>query len=294
VNPPDDAAWDVELPSGADAATGEAPQAFVPDAIEPVTAYRAWRYVPQDMRASLHPMARRPGEAWLPDAWTEARCLAGGLSAYVIRSHDLGHHQAPREGCTCGLYAMKNLDDLVAELLMLGLPAMSSAGIVVGKVELAGRVIEHELGYRAQYGRVVELLSAPGVLEAPFAAAASYGVPVSNELADSIERSGRGLRPNRRPGRGGSGARWSRRLGWTSLRRGPFALSMIALMFLVGAPLLAHSLSPSLGIVSILFYGGWLMPWSGSLGNRRRPLSVGPPIAAPDPRSAPRLPRPGP
>src|SRR5439155_21478014 len=141
-------------------------------------------------------------------------------------------------------YAMKNLDDLVEELSTLGLPAMSSAGIVVGKVELAGRVIEHELGYRAQYGRVVELLSAPGVLEAPFAAAAAYGVPVSNELADSVERFGRGLRPSRRPDRtsgSASGGRWSRRLGWTLLRRSPLVISMLAVLYLlILVPWLAH------------------------------------------------------
>ena len=258
----------------------------VPDAIEPLTAFRAWRHVPNDSRAQLHPMARRPGEVWLPNAWTEARCLAGGLSAYVRRSHAVEPHAAPHEGCTCGLYGMRTLDDLVDELSTLGLRALSSAGIVVGRVELAGKVVEHELGYRAQYGRVVELLSAPGVLEVPFAAAAQYGVPVSDDLRPALERSAHGpgpRRPDPPPPTGG----WRGRLAQAFWRRGPMVAGLLGMLFLfVIIPWLGHSSNPGPGLVVVAFVISRMMLWS-RVGRPAPRLSVGPQAAGPGPPSGP-------
>jgi hypothetical protein len=36
---------------------------------------------------------------------------------------------------------------------------LSAPGVVLGRVELAGKVIEHSLGYRAERARIAELIS---------------------------------------------------------------------------------------------------------------------------------------
>jgi hypothetical protein len=163
-------------------------EAPAPDAIQPIVGYRAWRYEPNDAWSPLHPMARRPGEVWRAGGWTQARCLAGGLSAYVRRSREQGRHPAPQEGCTCGLYAMRGLDELLIDLATLGIPVIAWTGVILGRVELAGKVIEHDRGYRAERGRVAELFSSPARLEVPFAVAATYDVPVTDidHLLDTV------------------------------------------------------------------------------------------------------------
>jgi len=55
-------------------------------------------------------------------------------------------HQAPQTECTCGIYAVKPAEQLYLEQL----DRMSSGGIF-GEVYLWGTVVEHELGWRAQF-----------------------------------------------------------------------------------------------------------------------------------------------
>jgi hypothetical protein len=54
----------------------------------------------------------------------------------------LRFHQAPNLGCTCGLHGTRDPE----VLKRIQSPA------VVGTVSLWGRIIEHALGYRAQFG----------------------------------------------------------------------------------------------------------------------------------------------
>ena len=51
-------------------------------------------------------------------------------------------HEAPHLGCTCGLHGTHDLDPL----------RRTRCPAVLGRVALWGRVIEHELGFRARYG----------------------------------------------------------------------------------------------------------------------------------------------
>ena len=73
-------------------------------------------------------------------------------------------HIAPDERCTCGFYAFK---DLAPELVAL-LEHVPDFGpepdtrIVIGRVELAGKVIEHDLGYRAGGARIAALIPVEG------------------------------------------------------------------------------------------------------------------------------------
>jgi hypothetical protein len=94
-------------------------------------------------------------DPWLDQRprWLTARCLSGRRA----------RHSAPAEGCTCGFYAVKSLFTLGAmfpfpyQLREDGDPIM-----VGGRVEMAGKVIEHDLGYRVERIRIAELLPFEG------------------------------------------------------------------------------------------------------------------------------------
>jgi hypothetical protein len=54
--------------------------------------------------------------------------------------------------CGCGIYAAKNLHDLLTEYV----PGLLN-GFAVGLVAMSGKVVEHERGYRAGHARVIAL-----------------------------------------------------------------------------------------------------------------------------------------
>jgi hypothetical protein len=122
-----------------------------PDAIEPFVGYKV---LFADGAGALRSMADR--SSWTT-GWNRARCLRG-------------NHDAPLEGCTCGLYASKELES--SETLAWGARlARKRPGwpdgldVVIVKVSLAGKVIEHDRGYRAELARVDEVLR-PGSVDA--------------------------------------------------------------------------------------------------------------------------------
>ena len=79
------------------------------------------------------------GTEW-PYGTIEAACpIHGGEDRHIV----------PMRGCRCGIYAMTDQVRLYTSSFLI-YP-------VVGKVELFGKVIEHQYGYRAQYARVVSL-----------------------------------------------------------------------------------------------------------------------------------------
>jgi len=97
---------------------------------EPVVAWRTWaltgRRDATELR--LRPVAGR-ARPWAPGRPTEAVCR--------IRLH-----RAPHVDCTCGLHGTHE-----PEILR----RTRSPG-VLGRAALWGRVIEHELGFRAEFG----------------------------------------------------------------------------------------------------------------------------------------------
>jgi hypothetical protein len=152
-------------------------QERAPDGIEPVTAYRVWLADRDGRLSSLNAET-----TWLPGTWVNARCL-------------LAPHLAPAEDCSCGLHAAKALlevVDLAIDLcprLLIGPPESGAereiriahsprSEPVIGRVQLAGRVIEHTRGYRAATARVSEVLRIPGLDERAEAVAARFGVPI--------------------------------------------------------------------------------------------------------------------
>ena len=88
---------------------------------------------------------RGDGVAFLP-AFFQSNSAPYGPAASAVCELGEPHH-APDPKCTCGFYAVDNDDDL----WRLG---GGDPELIVLDVELAGRVIEHEHGYRASDQRV--------------------------------------------------------------------------------------------------------------------------------------------
>jgi hypothetical protein len=102
----------------------------VPDYISPVVAYRAWQWDETGLKSLC-------GEPWHPRQPLAAACKASVSDT----AHDV--HDAPQMNCTCGIYAAKSHDHL---------RRVGYAGFGIhGEVYLWGIVVEHELGWRAQF-----------------------------------------------------------------------------------------------------------------------------------------------
>jgi hypothetical protein len=127
---------------------------------------RAWRYWQTSPRLRLRSVAQRHVE-WLPGQPINAVCIGGG-------------HPAPSAGCWCGVSGAKDLDALRQHGL-----CVVPGPLVVGEVDLWGRILEEDYGYRAQHAVPASIgLVAETVPEGPegerlLAAMAAYEVPVT-------------------------------------------------------------------------------------------------------------------
>lgn len=135
-----------------------------PDLIDPIVGYRMWPYEMSEREVHLGSSLVDPDD---PDrsiggwegswrGWVSSSCA-------LLEGFD---HLAPDEGCTCGFYATKSRDDSPSlEWVVMAQAANSrtrasgeGTGVVFGRVDLAGKVIEHDLGYRAERARIAELI----------------------------------------------------------------------------------------------------------------------------------------
>jgi hypothetical protein len=107
---------------------------IIPDYIMPLIGYRAWRWNDATGLKSLN------GEPWLP-----GRPLAAGCRAVA--------HEPPRSDCTCGVYAARNLE----HLRQFGYEQRG----IHGEVYLWGTVVDHKLGWRAQFAYPKSLFLPP-------------------------------------------------------------------------------------------------------------------------------------
>jgi hypothetical protein len=98
---------------------------------EPVLAWRTWALSGRRDGTDLllRPVAGR-SRPWRPREPAEAACKHARL------------HAAPNVDCSCGLHGTRAIDVL----------RWARSPAVLGRVALWGRVIEHDLGFRAQYG----------------------------------------------------------------------------------------------------------------------------------------------
>jgi hypothetical protein len=127
----------------------------MPDLMEVITAWRGWAVTQDGGEWRLKALGK--SHIWQPRAQVDAVCDGGK------------NHPAPNYDCQCGVWAFKELDGLVSALNRY------SDIRVLGNVQLWGRVIETENGYRAQYAYPSELWLFDNSLEE---LGYIYGVPV--------------------------------------------------------------------------------------------------------------------
>jgi hypothetical protein len=127
--------------------------AGVPDGIQPILAYRFWWV---DLGGTVYSFTGPT--RWVGHEWVTATCAWPKVP---------WEHAAPLEGCSCGIYALKSRElaqMFFGYLLRPQTPgpqlATRHGAFVGGVLELAGKIIEHDRGYRAQRVRIVEILPA--------------------------------------------------------------------------------------------------------------------------------------
>ncbi len=168
---------------------------LIPDGIEPIVGYWEWQYSLGVRHAHLHSM--NSSAADLLNGRTD---WEGAGSRWIVVSCGFGwEHTAPDEACTCGLYSVKRLDQLLNSptLPLRGVPMRYvrericvgetevACGAVLGRVELAGKIIEHAYGYRAERARVAELIPLLGSEQVIIRLAARLGVGMGSSVQPS-------------------------------------------------------------------------------------------------------------
>ena len=122
----------------------------IPDYISPIVGYRVWTWDTTGLKSLC-------GERWHPSQSLAARCRASAVVGTIAgRSEAADDHDAPQTNCTCGIHAVKTLHHF------------RSAGYeqfgIYGEVYLWGTVVEHELGWRAQFAYPKNLFLSPDTL----------------------------------------------------------------------------------------------------------------------------------
>jgi hypothetical protein len=123
----------------------------VPDYISPIVGYRVWTWDTKGLKSLC-------GERWHPSQSLAARCRASAVVAPIVRRVEAVHdaHEPPQTNCTCGVFAAKNLE----HLRHLGYEGRG----IRGEVYLWGTVVEHELGWRAQFAYPKSLVLQPDAI----------------------------------------------------------------------------------------------------------------------------------
>jgi hypothetical protein len=150
----------------------------IPDGIEPIVGFRMWIYALHGSRAELHPM-RSCGHATGPSPWD------GAESGWVVAScaaDPVDPEHVPGWSCTCGFYATMNLPPKATIIADLPREDGVEFGWIFGRVELAGKIIEHDYGYRAQRARIAELNPLEGDERRGSHLAALLGLPVGDPV----------------------------------------------------------------------------------------------------------------
>jgi hypothetical protein len=157
---------------------------IAPDYVEPLSAWRLWEVEDLDGNPRLRSLYR--DSFWPVGAPLEARC-----EAQRLRLSRRPRHAAPRETCTCGIYAAPL--ELIRRKLAVDQALPSDCLFVLGTVSLWGDVLECERGWRAAFAypsRIFVPLGFPGAAERAVGLG-DYGVPVelleARHLADAVD-----------------------------------------------------------------------------------------------------------
>jgi hypothetical protein len=162
-----------------------------PDVGHAVVGYRAWRVSPHEEldprwphRARGEPGRHRLFSLTRGKKWPARRALQAECRSYGSMGPKHRPPGSPKVNCWCGIYAYKTLD---AHRV---LSHVVDDNVILGEVNLWGRVIEHLYGWRAQcaYPRRLLLVSGPtrprrrsrrgSQFDAMASDLADYGVPV--------------------------------------------------------------------------------------------------------------------
>lgn len=118
----------------------------IPDLVEPLLGWRVWRVWTPLAGTDSFPIL---SSVILDTPWTPRRKVT------AEHSQDLGAkcHGLLEPGCSCGVYAFKDVEEAFAYLVKVRDRLLSmSVEVSLGTVSLWGRVNECERGYKAQFG----------------------------------------------------------------------------------------------------------------------------------------------
>jgi len=119
----------------------------LPDYISPIVGYRVWTWGFLGLKSLC-------GQTWHPGQSLAARCRASAVVGRAEMVHD--SQDAPHPSCTCGIHAVKTLHHFRG--------AGYQRYVIHGQVYLWGAVVEHELGYRAQFAYPKNFILSPDAL----------------------------------------------------------------------------------------------------------------------------------
>ena len=135
---------------------------------EPIVGWRQWNFMYPHFLANLG-----NDTIYVPREKIEARCEQYSTIGTLVLGKDPSEQQAPHLTCTCGIYAYKEKPRLLREIGKTN----SGLRLVYGEINLWGKVIEHEDGYRAQFGYPKRLWCTPAIEPLAGWIGYVYGVP---------------------------------------------------------------------------------------------------------------------
>jgi hypothetical protein len=143
---------------------------------ELIVGWRQWNFMYPHFLANLG-----NDTIYVPREKIEARCEQYSTIGTLVDRKDHSEQPAPHLPCTCGIYAYKEKPRLLREIknIYSGLRLVANNRYVpiYGEINLWGKVIEHEDGYRAQFGYPKRLWCTPAIEPLAGWIGYVYGVP---------------------------------------------------------------------------------------------------------------------
>jgi len=144
---------------------------------EPIVGWRQWNFMYPHFLANLG-----NDTIYVPREKIEARCdQYSTIDTYTLVPRKDHSEPAPHLLCECGVYAYKEKPRLLREIRNIycgrWLVANNRYVPIYGEMNLWGKVIEHEDGYRAQFGYPKRLWCTPAIEPLAGWIGYVYGVP---------------------------------------------------------------------------------------------------------------------
>ena len=147
---------------------------------EPIVGWRQWNFMYPHFLANLG-----NDTIYVPREKIEAHCEQYSTIGTLVHRKDHSEQPAPHLTCMCGIYAYKEKPTLLREINnscsgFIPRKAMTELirmRLVYGEINLWGKVIEHEDGYRAQFGYPKRLWCTPAIEPLAGWIGYVYGVP---------------------------------------------------------------------------------------------------------------------